>query len=290
MSAQVGKNPGKRSKPSYIYSIISITLVLFMLGMLGIVLLFSNNISTYLKENIEVSIYLKETLSPAEISLFHKKIDRAPYIKQSEYISKEDAAKIMKEEMGDDMSLLNANPLPPSINFHLKANYVHPDSLANIKDALMAEEEVFDVYYAEALVDVIHNNIKKISFVLLGIALLLIIIALTLIDSTIKLAMYSNRFLIRSMQLVGATRWFIIRPFILRGIFNGFASGLLAVLALVGLLYYIQSKIPNIINLKDLVNFGIVFIAVISIGVIISWASTQRSVAKYLRMKLDDLY
>ncbi len=291
MTEQVGKAPRKRSKPSYVYSIISITLVLFMLGILGHVLLFSQKLSEYFRESIEISIILKDGLSDADIFQFQKKLEKKPYIKTTRYISKEEAAKILQDDFGEDLQILGYNPLYASVNFNLRADYANSDSLKAIEAELLEQPQVQEVYYFKAIVDLINQNIQKVTLILVGISLMLVIVAITLIDNTIRLAMYSNRFLIKSMQLVGATRWFIIKPFMGRSILNGFISGLLAVIALVGLLYYAQMQLPTlIVSSDDLINFGAVFIVIIAAGILITWFSTYRSVSKYLGLKLDDLY
>lgn len=291
MTEQVGKAPKRRSKPSYIYSIISITLVLFMLGILGVVVLFSHKVSQYFRENIEVSIILKEGLSETDILQYQKKLERKPYIKSTKYVSKDEAAGILQEEFGEDLEIIGYNPLYASINFYLNADYANSDSLATIEEELLAQSQVQEIYYFRAIVDLVNRNIRNVMLVLLGISVVLILIAITLIDNTIKLVMYSNRFIIKSMQLVGATRWFIIWPFMGRAIFNGMFSGLLSVTGLIGLLYYAQLQIPTlIVSSDDLINFAMIALAILGIGLFISWISTYRSVSKYLRLKLDDLY
>ena len=291
MSQQAGKDGyRKKSSPSFLYSIISITLVLFLLGVLGTVLLFSKKISKYFRENIEVTIILKDNLNQADVYAFQKTLDRKTFVKSTVYLSKEDAAGIMKQQFGEDLSVLGYNPLYASINFFLNEDYANEDSLKLIEDELVANNMVQEIYYMKALINLVNKNIQKINLVLVAIALLIFFISLTLIDSTIKLLMYSQRFLIRSMQLVGATRWFIIKPYILRSIFNGIVSGLLAVIALIGLLYFTQNKIPNLIEPTDLIPFSIVFATVVLTGVLISLVSSYFAVRKYLSLKLDDLY
>lgn len=290
MSQQVGKAT-KRSKPSYLYAIISVTMVLFMMGILGVLLVYSQNISNYFRENIEVSIILKDNVNEVDVLQFQKKLELEPYIKSSTYISKDEAARIMQEDLGEDLDLLDYNPLYASVNMYLKADYANKDSLAAIEEGLLLNPIVEEVYYFRAIVDLVNRNVRVASIVLGVIAGLLFLIALTLIDNTIKLLMYSNRFIIRSMQLVGATRWFIIKPFLMRGVFNGLVSGLVAVIALVGLMYYAQVKLPALKVVSDnLIGFSIIFAGVIVTGILISWLSTWRAVAKYLSMKLDDLY
>lgn len=291
MALQAGKEGyRKKSSPSFFYSIISITLVLFLLGILGTFGLFSKKISKYFRENIEVTIILKDNLNQADVYAFQKALDRKPFVKSTHYLSKEDAAGIMKQQFGEDLSVLGYNPLYASINFYLNEDYANEDSLKIIEAALAENTMVQEVYYMKALINLVNKNIQKISLLLGAMALLVLLISLTLIDNTIKLLMYSQRFLIRSMQLVGATRWFIIKPYVFRSLFNGTVSGLLAVIILIGLLYFAESKMPNIIEPADLIPFGIIFLSVVLFGIIISLVSSYFAVRKYLSMKLDDLY
>lgn len=290
MAQQAGRKVSKRNNQSYIYSIVSITLVLTMFGILSAVLIFSNKISNYLKENVEISLILKDNLNEADVMQFQKKLNLQPYILKSDYVSKEEAAKILKEEFGEDLEVLGYNPLYASINIHLKAEYANPDSLVNIENSLQKHIEVQEVHYFQGIIDILSRNFRNISLVLTGILVVLLFISITLIDNTIKLAMYSNRFLIKSMQLVGATRWFIIRPFILRGFLNGVLSGLLAVVLLLGIAYYAQDYLTLLFSQEDMLEFGILFAGLIVVGALISGLSTFFAVHKYLRMKLDDLY
>jgi len=291
MSEQAGKSGfKKKSSPSFFYSVISITLVLFLLGILGTIMLFSHKISKYFRENIEITIILKDGLNQPDVFAFQKALERKPFVKSTTYLSKDDAADIMKKQFGEDLAVLGYNPLYASINMYLKADYATEDSMKIIEQELLDNKMVQEVYYMRALINLVNKNIRKISIILGVLALLVFLISLTLIDSTIKLLMYSQRFLIRSMQLVGATRWFIIKPYILRSIANGAVSGLMAVIAIIGLLYYTQSRIPNLIEPADLPYFIGIFLAVIITGILISLSSTFFAVGKYLRMKLDDLY
>lgn len=290
MAKQAGRNTSKKSGQSYIYSIISITLVLTMFGILSSVLLFSNKISNYIKENVEISLILKDNLNEVDVLQFQKKLDLQPYILKSDYVSKQDAAQILQDEFGEDLEILGYNPLYSSINIHLKAAYANPDSMINIENSLQNHIEVQEVHYFRGLIDILSKNIRNISIVLSSILLILLFITITLIDNTIKLSMYSNRFLIKSMQLVGATRWFIIRPFILRGFLNGILSGLLGVCILLGLAYYAQNYVSLLFKQQDILEFSILFAGLIIAGALISGLSTFFAVHKYLRMKLDDLY
>lgn len=280
----------KKSSPSFVYSVVSITLVLFLLGILGTLLFFSNKISKYFKENIEITLILKDDLSKSDVYAFQKILDRKSYAKTTRFFSKEDAAAIMKHQYGEDLSVLGYNPLFASINMYLKADYANADSLKIIESEIMATGKVQEIYYMRALINIVNQNLKKIGLFLIGFALLIFLISITLIDNTIKLMMYSQRFLIRSMQLVGATRWFIIRPYLLKSLANGFISGTMAILFLLGLLYYLQLKISGLIVTEDLLAFVIIFSSVLLFGLLISVCSAYFAINKYLKIKLDDLY
>lgn len=266
-------------------------MVLFTLGMLGLIVLYSQKLSDYFKENIEFSIILKDDLKEADIYQFQKKLEIERYIKTSEYVSKDSAAvRLTREYKEDFVKLLEYNPLYASLNINLRSVYAHPDSLKWIEKEISSNPQVKEIFYEKSLVAMINKNVKKIGIIIIAISLLLFFIAITLIDNTIKLAIYSKRFLIKSMQLVGATRSFVTKPFILKSIFNGFMSSLIAVSALAGLLYYAQSEITELSLIQDYTKFGLLFFLILLIGIFISWFSTYRAVRKYLKMKLDELY
>ncbi|MDX2001335.1 MAG: permease-like cell division protein FtsX [Chitinophagales bacterium] len=292
MAYQVGKSPTKRSRPSHVYAVISVTLVLFMLGILGSFLTYSNTIIRYLKENIELTLVIKNGVSEVDILQYQKKLDRDLAIKSTDYVTKEEAMQIMEKEFGEDMKLLDYNPLYNSLVLHLNADYANPDSIVTLEKKFLANKDIVEeVYYQKGIVEAVNRNVARIGLIVGGIALILFLIALTLIDNTIKLSMYSSRFLIKSMQLVGATRWFIIKPFIGRGLIDGVISGLVAIIGLVALLSYAQNQLPiNLVREEDIQEFTLIFIGVFLSGIIICLASTWLAVSKYLRMKLDDLY
>ena len=266
-------------------------MVLFLLGFLGFVLLNAHNLSTYLKENIAVNIILKDNAKDADIQQLQKIIETKQYVKTIDYISKEQAAQSFSEEFDEGfLETLGYNPLFPSFDLRLNARYSNSDSLTWIKNELLKQQLVEEVEYQEAIVELINKNVKTLGLVILAITGLLLIISLTLIDSTIKLSMYSNRFLIRSMQLVGATRWFITKPFDVKSIVNGFISTLLAIAALAALIYWLQKQVAIIDIKTQMPLIGIIFIFMLIFGILISWLSTHRAVLKYLRSRLDDLY
>jgi cell division transport system permease protein len=290
MSTQQGKSV-KKSRPNYITSIVSVALVLFIVGFLMVFYLQSSYLVNSLKENVQLQLELKDNINEADIFQYRKLLESAPYVKGVEYISKDEAAKRMQKELGENfIELLGFNPLFASLNVNLKAAYSNTDSIQWIKEDILKSNHVKDIIYDLTLVEAIDNNAKKFAVIIAGVSLIFFLIAMFLIDSTIKLAMYSNRFLIRSMKLVGATHWFIIKPFILRGIFNGFISGTLASLALIWLLIYAENKLYISSVFENWTDLAIVVASILTMGILISWISTHRAVLKYLNSKLENLY
>ncbi len=290
----MSKNSGSGlqiSKPSYLYAIISTTLVLFMLGILGMLLLHAQALSKYFKENIEITVMLDDKTAKSNVNALQKALQKKPYVKRSHYVSLAEATQHFKAENKEDFTeILDVNPLFSSLNLYLYANYANKDSLAQIKRDLLKVPMVKEVFYQENLVDLINSNTSKIGLPLFILSLLFLLMAFTLIDSTIKLAMYANRFLIKSMQLVGATRWFISKPFITQSVYNGILSGLLAAVMLVAVLLLAQKSIPELSLLHNPLKFTLLCVGIISLGIFISWWSTRLSVVKYLQKQLDELY
>ena len=276
---------------SSITTVVSLSLVLFMLGLLGIIILNTNKLSDNLKENIGIQIILNETAKEADIQHLTKMLDISDYVKSTEFITKEDAAKRLQEDLGEDfIDFLGYNPLLPSINVHVKAAYANTDSLAMIEKELIGSKLVKEVVYQKSLVTMINENVKKISLVILIFSGLLMVIALALINNTIRLSIYSKRFIIKTMQLVGATQSFVRRPFVLKGIKHGVYGATIAILMLIGGLYFAQKQLPELAELQDEKMLLTLFGLVIILGIIISWISTSLAVRKYLRLKADDLY
>ena len=272
-------------------TLVSITLVLFMLGLLGLTVLHARKLSDYVKENIGFRVYMKSTVREAGIMQLQKILDATEYVKSTEYITPEQAAEELSRDLGEDfIDFLGYNPLPPAIDLRLKASYANVDSLEMIETELMKNEDVKEVFYVKSLVHLINSNIRKISILLLGFSGLLLIIAIALINNTIRLSVYSKRFIIRSMQLVGATQSFIRRPFIFKGIAQGFYSALITLLLLTGILYWLRNEYPELMELQDLELLLALYGLVILLGIIISWSSTYFAVRKYLRIKGDNLY
>ncbi len=270
---------------------ISITLVLFLMGLFGLILLHARVLSDYVKENIGFSIMIREGVKEAGILQLKKTLDGKYFVKSSEYIPRERAAEKLKADLGEDfIGFLGYNPLLPAIDLRIKAPYANTDSLVRIEKRLLAYPEVKEVFYQKSLVDAINSNIEKISLVLLAFSAILLFIAIVLINNTIRLAVYSKRFIIRSMQLVGATESFIRRPLLFRSIMHGCISALLALLMLMLLIYFAVEQIPELVELQNPVMLAVLVVFLFLLGAFISWISTWFAVRKYLRMRTDLLY
>lgn len=291
MATQEEKYTRRRLKGSYLTTVVSITLVLFMLGLLGFILLHTKKLSDYVKENIGFSIIMKENVKEAGIIQLQKILDATAYVKSTKYITKEEAARQFKEELGEDFtSFLGYNPLLPTIEVRFLADYANNDSLTIIKEKILANNNVKEVWYQESLVDVVNSNVRKIGVIILGFSLLLLVISVALINNTIRLSVYSKRFLIRSMLLVGATRRFISKPFILRGIVQGIIGAFAAIVLLAGLIYLSIREVPELVNLQEIDLYLSLFGIVILLGIILTWLSNYFAVRKYIRVKSDYLY
>jgi cell division transport system permease protein len=289
--AQSGKSSAKKSKPSYVYSIIGITLVLLLLGVLGLFMINAKNLSDYFKESIELQVILRDNIKEQQAVLLKDSLAVKPYVKKIEYVTKEMAAEKFKaENPKENFAVLGFNPLYASIDIRLYAKYVHPDSLKVIEGDIANRSIVRELFYQRTLVTEVLDKAKQIGLVMLVISGLMAVVVLFLIDNTIRLAMFSNRFLIKTMQMVGATRWFIAKPFDMRSIINGAISAVIAIIGLVFLIYFAESNLPGLRGMRDYFMTGVLFVGLIVIGISISLVSTHRSVMKYLKLKLDDLY
>jgi cell division transport system permease protein len=289
--AQPGKASIKRGKPSYFMSILGVTLVLFVLGLIGWLIISANKLGSQFKENVEVKAILRGDLKPGDSAALMSYISSQPYVKSVTFVNKEEARKIYLSDGNDDFGkVLDFNPLPNAIYFKMKEEYLHPDTLKSIKATLEQQTYVSEVEYQQALVEKLNDNIKKISLILLVIAVILAIVVIVLIDNTIRLAMFSNRFLIKTMQMVGATRMFIAKPMNTKAIINGLISGVLASLAVILGIGIAEKFVPEMKAVHDNRALTLLFIMLILLGIGITLISTYRSVNKYIKMKLDDLY
>lgn len=288
---QPGRLSARRSKPSYVMAIVGVALVLLILGVLGWLLINANKLGQHFQENIEVRVYLRENITAKDSVDLVQYIAGEPYVKDYEFVTKDQAKQKYLEDGNQDwVGVLENNPLPASINFRIKSQYAVADSLQKIQATLQQNLAVSDVQYPQSLVANLNKQIQKISIVMLVLAIVVCVVVIILIDNTIRLAMFSNRFLIKTMQMVGATRWFIARPMDIKAIWNGAISGLIAIAAIMAGILVIEQWIPEIKALRDYSSLMTMFALMILIGIGISLASTHRSVIKYLKMKLDDLY
>jgi len=281
----------KRLRSAYFTTTVSIALVLLILGIIGFLGLNAQKLSNYVKENIGVTVYIKEEAKQVDVIKLQKLLDAKPYVKSTEFISKDKAAEILQKDLGEDfISFLGTNPLSASINVHFYADYAQVDSLQVIKNNLLQYAQVKEVIYQEDLLALIENNVKKISLILLIFGILLFITSYTLINNTIRLSVYSQRFLIRTMKLVGASKSFIRHPFLIQSITLGFISSIISISILIGLLFMIRNEFIELINFNQLELLGILFIGIILFGIFISYIATFFAVNKYLRIREDELY
>ena len=283
----------RRVAGSYAMSLVSITLVLFLLGAFAIFMLHARKLSNHVKENIGFEVVMNSDVKEANILRLQKELDAMPAVKSTEYITKEEAIERLSEDLGEDfLEWLGPeeNPLLPSIDVRFHAAYANTDSIAVIESQLLENTDVKEVYYQKSLVDLINNNIRKIAIILMVISLILLLIAVALIRNTIRLSIYSKRFLVRSMQLVGATESFIRKPFLRQGVSQGFFGGLLADVFLVVILYAVSKRIPDLALIRDLYDISAVLAGIVFLGMLIAWFSTRTALDKFLKADLDKLY
>ncbi len=285
---------GKRSRRiagSYFVSTLSISLVLVVVGVLVFILLNARTISDQVKQNIGFSIIVKDHVKEAEIKKMQKILDTQPFVASSVFISKEEAARNFKEELGEDFEqVLGYNPLLPSIEIKLNPVYANNDSLSVIEKSLERYEGIQEVSYQKSLVQYINENVRKISLILLIAVAALVLISFTLIRNTIHLSVYAQRFLIKTMQLVGAKPFFICRPFIWNGIWFGFFGSVFASLILLTAVYFLQQQLGNVVNVMNEQILVMMVVFVFVSGILLSFVSAWLSVVKYLNKDLNDLY
>ncbi|MDR0265553.1 MAG: permease-like cell division protein FtsX [Sphingobacterium sp.] len=281
----------RKTKSVYVSTVISIALVLLVTGMLGLLLVHAKNLSKYVKENIVLNVIVNDGTSEGDVLSLQKDLEKDPYVLRTEYISKELAAKNLKEDLGEDfVQYLGHNPLLPSLDVYMKENYANTDSIKTFIEKISKNNKIKEVVYQESLIDMVNKNVRIIGMIVLAFAVILLIIAVALINNTIRLAIYSQRFLIKSMQLIGATKNFIRRPFITYGIIHGLLGSLIAILLLILTLKFAQQQIPELVFLRNWFEFAVIFLGVILIGILISGLSTYFAVTKYLKAQSNDLY
>ncbi|MFN8209110.1 MAG: permease-like cell division protein FtsX [Bacteroidales bacterium] len=281
----------RRLFTSYLTSIISIMLLLFLLGLLGFIVINTKRLSDYVRENIGFSVMLSEASREPDIIRLQKLLDGQVYVRTTEYITRDEAARRLQDELGEDfVGFFGYNPLVPLIEVKLHADWANEDSISRIDSLLRKNSLVTDVYYEKDLITQVNRNVHKISLIIIGFSGLLLLIALALINNTIRLSVYSRRFLIRTMQLVGATPGFIRRPFLVKSAVHGLYAGIAAVGLITLLLYYISRAMQEMVQVFDTRSLLILFTGVIVLGVSLNTFSTFFAVNRYLRMKTDDFY
>jgi len=281
----------KKTKTVYISTIFSIALVLLMLGLLGLVLVHAKNLSNYVKENIVLNIIVDEGAKEADILAFQKELNANPAVKQTQYVNKELAARNLTQDLGEDfVNFLGYNPLTSTFDVYLKAESANNKGIDALKANISKNPVVKEVVYQSSLIDMVNKNISTIGLIILAFAAILLVISIALINNTIRLAIYSQRFLIKSMQLVGATKNFIRRPFLLYAALHGLIAAFIAIIILLATLIYARKEVPEIIILNNYKEFGFVFISLLIIGIFITGISTWFAVSRYLRLKSYHLY
>lgn len=281
----------RRLRSSYVTSTISITLLLILLGVIGLLLLNTKRIRDYVRENIVFMVILKDNVRTVDIFQIQKALDAKRYVKETKYIDKDKAAIELQEELGEDfIEFIGHNPLLPSIEVKFLASYANNDSIAIIENELKEFDQIKEVYYQKNLIHTVNENVQKITLLVLIFSGFLLLIAIALINNTIRLSIYSKRFIIRTMQLVGATAGYIRRPFLVRSIIQGIIGALFAIACLLGLVYFLQDMMKGVISLNDINILGILFAIVLLLGIIINCISTFAAVTKYIRIKTDKLY
>ncbi len=285
------KTAAQKIKTSSLTVIISLALVLFMLGLLGLVVINAKKLSNHIKENIGFQIVLKDTTSQAELDNLKQELSASVYSKEVNYISKAEAAKVLEKDLGEDfITFLGYNPLLSSLDVKLNSDYANVDSLANFEKIILQKHFVKEVIYHKDMIKQVNSNARIISLYILIFSGLLLVVAIALINNTIRLSIYAKRFLIRTMYLVGATQGFICKPFIFKGIRQGIIAGFVAGFLLAGFLMLSTRYIPDLLQLQDPNLLALLFGGIVLLGVIISGLSATLSVSRYLRLKTDDLY
>jgi cell division transport system permease protein len=291
MSSSFDKFQKRRLISSYFSVVLSVFLVLFLLGILGLFIINSKKLADDFKENIAMTVFFKNEANDSILKAFGTELKSSRFTKSYDYVTKEAAAKQHTDIIGEDfMEFLGENPLQNSYDIHLKADYVIKDSIAKIEAGLRKNPMISDIVYDKQLVNLVNDNIKKVSMWILIISGFLAFIAVLLINSSLRLSIHSNRFIIKTMQMVGATKAFIRKPFVMRSIKLGMIGAGLAVLALIGVLIYVETNFPNLGILEDKALIGLVLLAVLGIGILITWLSTYFATQRFLNLRTDDLY
>lgn len=272
-------------------SIVSISLVLLLTGIMLFLGLIANRLSKHVKENITLSVIVDDEMRLPDVKMFQQRLQTLPWVKSVEYVDKESALKALKETIGENPEdLLGYNPLLASFDIFLKADYANTDSINVIEKALRADKGVEDVIYRKDLVHLVNENVRRISVILLVLAFFLTIISFSLIRNTVRLMIYSKRFLIRTMQLVGASNNFIRKPFLIENLWTGIIAAVVATTALTGLMVYVEQRLSGSLQLLDFGTMAVVFFSLLIFGLLIIISATWLAVTRYLKMNVSDLY
>lgn len=291
MSQYIERYQRRKLISSYFSVVLSIALVLFLLGALGLLVLNTKKLADHFKEQITISVFLKDNAKPVEIEQLQKSLVMADYTKSADYVSKEDAAEQYSEDIGENfIEFLGYNPLQNAIDVNLRADFVSPEQIEEIASGIAAKTYVAEVSYDKPLISLLNDNVRKISLWILFASAAFTLIAVLLINSSIRLSIYSKRFIIKTMQMVGATKTFIRKPFIWTNIKLGMLGAALALIALAIVLYYVNNNFPELNLFKDFVVLIALFVGVFGLGVVISWASTHIATQRFLNLRTDDLY
>ncbi|MFT5253394.1 MAG: cell division transport system permease protein [Flavobacteriales bacterium] len=291
MSSSFDKFQKRRLISSYFSVVLSVFLVLFLLGVLGLFIINSQKLANDFKEKIAMTVFFKNEANDTILKAFGTELKKAPYAKSMVYVTKEQAAKQHTDIIGEDfMTFLGENPLQNSFDIHLKADYVEKDSIAKIERKLRTNVMISDIVYDKQLVNLVNDNIKKVSMWILIISGFLTFIAVLLINSSLRLSIHSNRFIIKTMQMVGATKSFIRKPFVMRSVKLGMIGALLAIFALIGVLIYVETSFPDLGILDNPILTGLVLVCVYAVGILITWISTHFATQRFLNLRTDDLY
>lgn len=291
MSKSFEKYQKHRLRSSYFSVIVSIALVLFLLGLLGLLVLKTKTISDHFKEQVAITVFLNDSAKEKDIKELQTSLEKQDYAKAVDFVSKETAAKEYSEDIGEDfMEYLGKNPLKNAINIYVKSDFVTPEKMTEIDEELSKNKSVFEVSYDKSLIDLLTKNIQRISLWVLIFSGLFMLIAVVLINSAIRLSVYSKRFTIKTMQMVGATKGFIRKPFLWKGIQLGVIGSLLAISGIAGVIYYMNKTLPEIQILDDKVLLGILFGTILLIGIFITLLSTFFATRRFLNLRTEDLY
>ncbi|MGV8946256.1 MAG: cell division protein FtsX [Lutibacter sp.] len=291
MNNSFDKYQKRRLRSSYLSVIVSIALVLFLVGLLGLIVLKTNSITKHFKEKVAITVFLKDNAKDSDVEILQAELKKKEYTKSVTYISKEEAAKIYSEDIGENfLEFLGENPLKNAIDISLNSDFVTPEIMAEIEKELVIRSIVSEVTYDKPLIELLSKNINRLSFWMLLFTSLFTLIAIVLINGSIRLSVYSKRFTIKTMQMVGATKRFIRGPFILQSVKLGVVGALVAIAGLVVFISYLNKNIPELELFTDLNILAIVFVGIIGLGILITWLSTFFATQRFLNLRSDELY